>query len=327
MNQRWAVIGTGSISAVVVSDLQSCDGVDVVLVHSRTEFNAARFAGEHNIPAWTSDYQAVLDDAAIDAVYIATPIGTHFDLTRAALQAGKHVLVEKPMATSAADATELFATAHAHRRFLMEGMWMKFNPAFLRLREEIANGLIGTTSNVRAGFSVPFPQDGARRWDPTQGGGALLDQGIYPITLAHTILGAPTSVHAHGVTRADGLDLETHITLEFGGMNFAQLTTSMVQFSDCSAAVAGDKGWITLPAPFWATTDLEIHAGGAQHFYGNGNRIHLTQEGNGYVPMLRAVIAAIRDGLIEHPTHPAVDTIAVSATIDAVFAQIKPTHP
>lgn len=324
MSQRWAVVGTGSISGIVVPDLQSVAGVEVALVHSRDESNAARFAGEHAIAAWTADYEAVLSDDTIDAVYIATPIGTHFDLTRAALQAGKHVLVEKPIATTAAEATELFTIARAHDRFLMEGMWMKFNPAFQRLRDEIAAGLIGNPRNVRAGFAVPWPQDGARRWDPAQGGGALLDQGVYPITLAHTILGAPTSVHARGVTREDGLDLETHITLEFGGSEFAQLTTSMVQFSDCSAAVAGDKGWVTLPAPFWVTTDLQVHAGDPEYFHGNGNLIHLPQEGNGYVPMLRAVVTAIGDGLREHPTHTAADTIATSTTIDAIFAQIRP---
>lgn len=321
--QRWAAIGTGTISRSVIPDLQACAGVEVVLVHSRDALKAARFAEEFGIPASTDDYAAVLANESIDALYIATPIGTHHVLTREALLAGKHVLVEKPIAMTAEQAADLFAIAASEQRFLMEGMWTKFNPAFRRLIEEINDGLIGEPRNLRAGFSVPWPEDESARWDRSRGGGALLDQGIYPVTLAHAVFGRPEVITARGRVRSDGLDLEAHITLEFENGAFAHLTTGMTQFSDCSAAVAGEQGWVTMPAPFWATSDLEIHAGEAQYFYGAGNRIELGQEGNGYMPMLREVVNAITAGDVEHPFHTAADTIATLSTIDAIFAQLR----
>lgn len=321
--QRWAAIGTGTISRIVIPDLQALTSVEVVLVHSRDALKAARFAEDFGIPASTDDYAAVLADESIDAVYIATPIGTHHALTRQALLAGKHVLVEKPIAMSAEQAADLFALAASEQRFLMEGMWTKFNPAFRRLIEEIDNGLIGEPRSLRAGFSVPWPEDDSARWDPSRGGGALLDQGIYPVMLAHSVFGRPEAVTARGHVREDGLDLEAHITLEFKNGPFAHLTTGMTQFSDCSAAVAGEEGWITLPAPFWATTDLEIHAGEELFFAGAGNRIELGQEGNGYMPMLREVVHAVAAGQIEHPLHTAADTIDVLWVIDRIFAQLR----
>lgn len=321
--QRWAVVGTGAISRIVIPDLLSCEGARVVLVHSRDGQRAAQFAAEFDIPAWTDDFETLLADDTIDVVYIATPIGTHHSLASAALRAGKHVLVEKPLAMTAAEAADLFETAAIEDRFLMEAMWTKFNPAFQRMIHEVESGLIGEPRNVRAGFSVPWPEDSSNRWNLDSGGGALLDQGVYPIMIAHTLFGHPAEVHARGRVRADGLDLEAHITLEYDNGAFAQLTAGMTQFSDCSAAVAGTLGWITLPAPFWATTDLELHAGEPQFYFGAGNQLELGQDGNGYVPMLRSVIDAIASGNTQHPHHTAADTVAVLTTLDTIFAQLR----
>lgn len=320
--QRWAAVGTGMISRSLVPDLMSCDGAEVVVVHSRDGEKASRFAEEFGIPAATDDFAGMLGDDSIDAVYLATPIATHFEMTRDALRAGKHVLVEKPIATNASEAAELFEIAASERRFLMEAMWMKFNPAFRKLQEEIAEGTIGEPRNLRAGFSIPWPNEGGSRWQ-SPGGGALLDQGIYPVTLAHSIFGVPQLVVARGTVQPDGVDLAEQVTLEFGDGRFAHFTTGMVEFTDCSAAVAGMTGWITLPSPFWGTTNLEIHAGSIEAIFGNPNRVTIQREGHGYVPMLREVIDAISRGLLEHPRHSAADTLAVFRTIDAISDQLK----
>ena len=323
--QRWAAVGTGTISRSVVPDLQSCPGATVVTVHSRDGAKAAGFAKEFGIPAATSDYAALLADPEIDAIYLATPFATHHAMTRQALLAGKHVLVEKPIAMTAAQAAELFELAAERGRFLMEGMWMKFSPAFRRLHEEIAAGTIGEPRTLLGGFGIPFPDDGGSKWDVTRSGGALLDQGIDPLTLAHSIFGPPSSLAATGTVRPDGLDVSERITLEYSGGRSAQTTVSMAEFTDCSASVGGTGGWLTLPAPFWATTDLEIHAGSAQRIFGTPDVAAHPREGNGYVPMLRAVIDAIDGGLVEHPAHPAQDTVAVFEVMDAVLTQLRST--
>ena len=322
--QRWAAVGTGTISRSVVPDLQSCAGVEVVIVQSRDAQKAARFAQEFSIPASTSDYEAVLDDPSIDAIYLATPFATHHALTRAALLAGKHVLVEKPITMNAAETADLFMIAAEQGCFLMEAMWMKFSPVFIGMHEEIEKGTIGEPRNLRATFSLPFPaDDNSSKWDVARSGGALLDQGIYPVTLAHTIFGEPVGIHAAGTVREDGLDIAEHYTLEYADGRYAQCASSMAEFGELTASIGGPRGWFTLTSPFWATTDLQIHAGGAQQIFHTPDLLQYPREGSGYTPMLRAVIDAIAQGMTQHPTHSADATVAVFRTLDAIFAQIR----
>jgi predicted dehydrogenase len=321
---RWAVVGTGTISRSVVPGLQSCGGAQVALVQSRDPENAARFAEDFGIPESTGDYDAVLTDASIDAIYLATPFATHHRMTRAALLAGKHVLVEKPMTMNAAEASELFTLAAQRGVFLMEAMWMKFSPVFVRLFAEIEKGTIGEPRNLRATFSIPFPNDaGSSKWDVTRSGGALLDQGIYPITLAHALFGKPVGIQAAGTVRADGLDVAEHFTLLYSDGRYAQCASSMAEFGELTASVGGRRGWLTLSPPFWASTDLAIHAGGTRQIFRTPDLVEYPREGSGYVPMLRAVIHAIAQGRTEHPVHTADDTLAVLGTIDEIFAQIR----
>ncbi|SKA80316.1 Predicted dehydrogenase [Agreia bicolorata] len=322
--QRWAAIGTGTISRSVVPDLQACDGVDVTVVHSRDASKAARFADDFGIARSTDDYAGLLADDNIDVVYLATPFATHHRMAREALEAGKHVLVEKPITMTSADAAELFDIAAAHNVFLMEAMWMKFSPVFLRLHEEIADGCIGQPRNLRASFGIPFPSDGnSSKWDVARSGGALLDQGIYPITLAHSVFGVPVGVTASGTIREDGLDVAEHFTLEFSDGRFAQCSSSLAEFTELTASVGGETGWLTLTSPFWATTDLEVHARTPLQIFRVPELIEYPREGSGYQPMLRAVRDAIGNGLTEHPAHTAADTIAVMRTIDDIFALLR----
>jgi len=322
--QRWAAIGTGTISRSVVPDLQACEGVEVCVVHSRDADKATRFAEEFGIDRSTDDYAALLADASVQVIYLATPFATHHRMAREALEAGKHVLVEKPITMTSADAADLFDVAAAHGVFLMEAMWMKFSPVFLRLKKEIADGAIGQPRNVRASFGIPFPSDGdSSKWDVSRSGGALLDQGIYPITLAHSVFGEPIAVTASGTVRGDGLDVAEHFTLEFSDGRFAQCSSSMGEFSELTASVGGEAGWLTLTPPFWATTDLEVHARSAHQIFRAPELIEFPPEGNGYRPMLRAARDAIGAGLMEHPAHTAADTIAVMRTIDQVFARLR----
>ena len=322
--QRWAAVGTGTISRSVIPDLQACDGVEVVMVHSRDAKKAAQFAADFEIHRSTDDYAGLLTDDTIDVIYLATPFATHHRMARAALEAGKHVLVEKPIAMTSADAADLFDVAAEHGVFLMEAMWMKFSPVFLRLTQEIADGTIGQPRNLRASFGIPFPSDGnSSKWDVSRSGGALLDQGIYPITLAHSVFGEPIGVTASGTVREDGLDVAEHFTLEFSEGRFAQCSSSMAEFTELTASIGGEAGWLTLTPPFWATTDLEVHARSVEQIFRVPELIEHPREGNGYRPMLRDVRDAIRTGLTEHPAHNATDTISVMRTIDQVFAHLS----
>lgn len=320
--QRWAVIGCGSISRTVGADLLATPGVEVAVAYGRDAARAAAFAAELGIAASTDDYEAVLADPTIDAVYIATPFATHHDLAARALRAGKHALVEKPIALDASQAADLFRIAREEGRFLAEAMWMKWNPAFRRLHQELAAGRIGEARSLRAHFALPFPPGNGSRLDPARSGSTLLDQGIYPVTLAHSVFGMPESVHARGVVADNGVDLAEHFTLDFPGGRFAQCASGMTEFTDPSAAVCGTRGWLTLPPMFWATTSLEIHADDFETLFTTPERVDLPKEGNGYRPMLREVVADIAAGRLESGVHPAQDTLEVFVILDQIRAQL-----
>ncbi|MFF1883074.1 Gfo/Idh/MocA family protein [Pseudarthrobacter sp. NPDC058196] len=319
---RWAIAGAGSISRSVVPDLQLIPGNHVEVVFSRDGAKAARFAHEFDLARWTEDYTSLVRDPLVDVLYLATPFATHAAMAREALMAGKHVIIEKPMAMNTDEVEELFTLAENRGLFLMEAMWMKFNPAFQHLFELLNSGVVGKPSSLRAGFGFPLIPDGGSRWDPARSGGTLLDQGIYPVTLAHTIFGEPTNIHARGRLRADGLDYAEHFTLGFEDGRFAQGASSMTEFVDPSASISGTLGWITIPGMFWTSTTLLIHAGSWAKMF-TPEPVEHDREGNGYVPMLRAAGEAIRSGASQHPIHPASDTIAVFRTLDAVSKQVK----
>ena len=250
----------------------------------------------------------------------------HHIMSREALLAAKHVLVEKPMVMNAAEVADLFGLAAAQGVFLMEAMWMKFTPGFRRLREEIARGRIGEVRSVRATFGASFPEGGSR-WDLAASGGALLDQGIYPITLAHALLGSPESITARGTTRADGLDLSEHFTFEYPDGRFAQGASSMVEFLDLAASVNGTLGWIDIPPYFWGVRRLEIHTGATQESFERPEVVEFDEPGNGYVPMLREVIRAINTGMLEHPEHDANATVEVFTLLDEIMSQVRQQVP
>jgi predicted dehydrogenase len=319
---RWLVVGAGAISHKVVPDLAQLDGVEVAAVHSRDAAKAAAFAAQHGIPRSSDDRDALLDDPTIDAVYIATPFATHHAVVHRGLVAGKHVLVEKPMARSRAEVDDLFRTAGERGLFVMEAMWTAFNPAFRLLLELLASGRIGRPRSMRAGFGFPLPDDGGSRWDADRSGSVLLDQGINAVMLAHSFFGDPVEVWAGGHVRPDGVDLAEHVTLEFAAGEVAQFAASQTEFVDPSASISGTRGWITVPGMFWSSTTLRLHADSWDRMFGDPEVIELPREGNGYVPMLRAVSDAIRAGSTQHLWHDAARTSAVFTTLDRIRADL-----
>lgn len=317
---RWGIVGTGAISHQIAADLGLVREVETAAVTSRRAASADEFADQYAIPLRFDDYSAMLD-ADLDAVYIATPHVTHFAYVREALLRGRNVLCEKPLGLSAKEVVELASIARGSGAFLMEAMWMKFNPLYRQLREVVATGAIGEVRSVRASFGAPFPRDGSSRWKA--GGSALLDQGIYPVTLAHLLLGEPARISASGVVRGDGVDLTENFTLHYPDGRFAQGASSMVEFLDMSASISGTTGWITIDTGFWYASRFTVHRFTAE---GADSETHETErEGDGYVPMLREVSDAIRGRNLEHAWHTLEDTASVFRTLDEIRSQISAT--
>lgn len=313
---RWGIVGTGGISHQMTEAFTPVEGSTVVAVCSRALDAAGVFADAHSIPHRFDSFERMLE--VVDAVYIATPHITHVDYASRAIAAGKHVLCEKPMAMNAADARELARRARDAGVFLMEGMWMKFSPLHRRLASLIEEGVIGEARSVRAAFGAAFPRDESSRWKP--GGSTLLDQGIYPVTLAHSILGMPARVVASGSARADGVDLHTHFALEYPDGRFAHGAASQVDWLDPTAAIGGTEGWITIDRGFWFANRMTVHHPGER---GQSDDEVLEFEREGYVPMLRAVTGSIAAGEVEHPLHTSAHVDAIYRIMDEIRGQLS----
>ncbi|MGO4681265.1 Gfo/Idh/MocA family protein [Microbacterium sp. 2MCAF23] len=224
---------------------------------------------------------------------------------------------------NAGEVRELARIAQESDVFLMEAMWMKFNPLFVRLQELLDAGAIGHVRSLRASFGAPFPEDGSSRWQP--GGSALLDQGIYPVTLSHMLFGKPDSISAAGLVREDGVDLRNNFTLNHDAGAFTQGAASMLEFLDMSATIAGTRGWITIGSGFWYASQLTVHG---YNLEGETvEPVKVDREGYGYTPMLRAVTDAIRRGAREHPSHTLQTTADIFDTLDAIRSSLSSTRP
>jgi predicted dehydrogenase len=196
-------------------------------------------------------------------VYVATPHTGHAEVVEAALAAGKPVLCEKPLTASLAETERLVALARSTGTFLMEAMWMRFNPLVQRLAAVAGSGELGELRSLRAAFGFAADPDPAGRlWDPALGGGALLDLGIYPVSLARLLLGTPTELTVAGSLGSTGVDAESTLALGFPGGARALLDCSLLADLPGTALLVGSAGWAELSRPFHAPTRLVLQTGG-----------------------------------------------------------------
>ena len=314
---RFGMIGAGWMGNAIAPDFALCEGVELAALGSRDLDAGRAFAAQRGIPR-VETVDDLLHDDDIDVIYIATPHHNHFELGMAAVEAGKHLLVEKAFATSAADAAELVAAARGRGTFLMEAMWMRFNPSVLRVLDLVHSGAIGTPRTLIASFGFPVPSDGGRLWDRNRAGGSLLDQGVYPLSLAQLLFGEPQTVSATGSRQGydgtdAGVDTELAAVLGYPGGEQAILASSIRSMLPLGASIGGSEGLVELAEAFWSDTTYTLRRPD-----GSRETVVTDREGNGYVPMLRAVAEAVRAGWIEHPLSPTGATVALMTTVDRV---------
>ena len=190
---RWGILGAGSIAHKFAQGLASAPDAKLVAIGSRSQDKAHAFGEEYAIPNRHGSYEALAGDPNVDIVYVATPHPMHKPDTLLCLQAGKAVLCEKPFSINAADSLDMIAEARKRKQFLMEAMWTRCFPAMRSLKSVIAEGVIGEPRLLQAdfGFRANFNPDG-RLFNPALGGGALLDVGVYTISLSSMIFGTPS---------------------------------------------------------------------------------------------------------------------------------------
>jgi predicted dehydrogenase len=320
---RFGVVGTGGIASSFTTDLQLLDDAVVSAVGSRSQASADRFGDAHGIARRHASYADLVDDPEVDVVYVATPHPGHHDAAMLAVAAGKAVLVEKPFTMDALAAAEVVEAARRQGVFAMEAMWTRFNPQMVRIRELLAAGTLGEVVTVSADHGQWFEADAEHRvFAPALGGGALLDLGIYPVSLASMVLGSPDVVTARSSKAFTGVDAQTSVILDYVGGAQSVLTTTLLARSQNRATIVGTQARVEVDAVWYQPSSLTVISRDEEVL----ERFDEPRTGNGLRHQVAEVVRCLRAGETESPVLPLDETLSIMRTMDEIRRQIGLTY-
>ncbi len=320
---RWGIIGTGNIANSFANGLSFiADGV-LMGVGSRRQESAESFGKQFGVPKRYGSYEALVNDPEIDAIYISTPHTYHMENTLLCLEAGKAVLCEKPFAINTQQSEIMIQKARQKNIFLMEAMWTRFIPATIKVRELIADDVIGDVRFVQAdfGFRADFDPK-SRLFDPELGGGTLLDIGIYPVSFAIMLLGLPDHVSSEAHLGKTGIDEQNGITFRYNGGQLAVLSSTLQANTPWEALIVGTKGKIKMHRPFWCCERLTLSVEGK-----DDEVIDIPVDGSGYRYEATEVMNCIRTGKTESDIMPLDETLAIMKALDNLRADWGLKYP
>ncbi|KAF2341554.1 Gfo/Idh/MocA family protein [Flavobacterium tistrianum] len=255
---KWGIVGLGNIATQFASDLLLIENAELTAVASRDFTKAEEFGGKFNALRMYNSYDLLFEDSEVEIVYIATPHNSHAELSIKALEKGKHVLCEKPMALSYQDAQRMIGASKKNNVFFMEAVWTRFIPSIQNLLQKIGNGIIGEVNYIKADFAFHGSEtENKRLFDKELGGGALFDIGVYPLFLSYILLGKPKEILAKAIKHKNDVDLQTSMVLQYETAQSA-LHASIVSESDMKAIISGTKGRIELNAPWYVADGYSL---------------------------------------------------------------------
>jgi len=256
---RWGIIATGHIARKFAGAVALGGAGEVVAVGSREQAKADVFGGEFDIPRRHGSYEALVADADVQAVYVATPHPMHEANTLLALRAGKPVLCEKPFAVNAAQARRMVAAAREADLFLMEAMWTRYLPPIREAKRLVDSGAIGEPRMIMADFGFRAGWDPARRTlNPDLAGGGLLDVGIYPLSLAGMFFGPARAVAAQAHIGETSVDEQAGMVVKYDAGRLALLATGVRTETPMEGWILGTEGKIHLHHQWWRGSPLTL---------------------------------------------------------------------
>lgn len=315
---KWGIIGLGNIAHQFAKDLMLVEDAELVAVASRNLNKAAAFAKTYDCKKAYDSYDAIMNDAEVDILYIATPHNSHAALTIKALQHNKHVLCEKPIALNYEDALQMIKASKESNQFFMEAFWTRFNPSFREAFSKIKNGAIGEVKYVNADFAFTAEQlggDGNRKTDITLGGGALLDIGVYPLFLSYMLLGIPAEILAKSIFHKTGADLQTSMILQYDNSQ-AILHCSFVSKSNMTATINGTLGTINLNALWHEAQSYTLTVNNEEEEF------PLPTKGKGFTYEIEECHQCIKENRIESELWSHQNSLELIKMVDEVRNQI-----
>jgi predicted dehydrogenase len=320
---RWGIVGTGKIAKAFATGLTVLPEAELVAVGSRTAKSANEFAEIFGVPHRHASYESLANAPNIDVIYVATPNTLHKENSLLCLQAGKAVLCEKPFTINAAEAEAVIQLARAKELFLMEAMWTRFIPLVGKVRQLLADRAIGDLQMLVAdlGFWADF--DPLHRvFNPQLGGGALLDLGVYSISLAWMIFGSPSRITSMAQLGETGVDEQAAIILGYDEGQLAILYTSIRTDTPAEAILMGTKGQIRIHPPMFRPTKLTLSLTGQED-----SLIEMPLEGNGYNYQAAEVMRCLQMGKLESDIMPLDETLAIMKAMDQIRDQWELKYP
>ena len=320
---RWGILGTGGIANSFAKDLKAT-GHQVTAVGSRTSQAAEQFAAQHGISRAHASYEALVNDDQVDVVYVSTPHPFHLSNALLALEAGKHVLVEKPLTINASEARELEAVATRKGLVALEAMWTRWLPHMVRIREILASGALGELRALLADHTQKLPDDPAHRINaPELGGGALLDLGIYPISFAWQLFGKPISIVATSTPTSTGVDRATTVILGYDKGRTAITHCSSGERGPNTAVIIGSEGRLEIDPIWYAATSFTL--------YSNSNevteRFEYPLKTRGMEFQADELERLVNIGQLSGTILPVAESVAIMETLDEVRRQIGLKYP
>jgi predicted dehydrogenase len=246
---RWGIMGPGWIAERFTESVQAHSRQVIAAVGSRSLSRSKEFAEKFGVPAAYGSYEELASAPDVDIVYVTTPHNFHHSAALLALEAGKHVLVEKPIGLNAEQARDIAARARSAGVFATEAMWTFFLPKFDIIRQILEAGTLGTVTTVVAEYGEHFNRT-HRIFDPALAGGPLLDLGTYPLALITELLGAPERMHVLGQPHESGVHAQLSAIMGFAGGSQAVMNTQLHNFTPTAATIVGSQATLTIDGPF-----------------------------------------------------------------------------
>ncbi|KQZ08829.1 Gfo/Idh/MocA family oxidoreductase [Agromyces fucosus] len=320
---RWGILATGGIAHAFANDLK-LNGFTVQAVGSRSQESADAFAAEFGIPNAHGSYEALAADPEVDVIYVSTPHPMHAAGATLALEAGKHVLVEKAFTVNAAEARALAELAASKGLLVLEAMWTRYLPHMARIREIIAEGVLGDLRTLIADHTQLLSDDPAHRINALElGGGALLDLGIYPVSFAWDLFGAPDTIHASATFRPTGADAQIAVVFGYEGGRMAVTHSASDAQGANTAVVLGTEARIEIDHVWYTPTTFRVVA--ADGTVLEEYRSEVT--GRGMHFQAEAVERLVAAGTLTGDLLPIDETVAIMATLDEIRRQIGLAYP
>ncbi len=314
---RWGILGTGMIAHKFAEGLRVLPDAVLTAVGSRSQAAANRFGDAFDVPHRHATYQDLASDPEVDVIYVSSPHPMHKEDTLLCLEAGKAVLCEKPFTMNSQESEAVIRAARERGLFLMEAMWTRYLPAVVRARQLLAEGVIGEVRMVQADFGFRAEVDPKHRLlNPDLGGGALLDVGIYTVSLASMVFGQqPAEINSQVYLGSTGVDELSGTIFRYPAGQIAVLSSSLQINTPHDAVIIGTKGSIRIHPSFWCTDGMTLTLDGQPE-----QVMNLPRVSNGYNYEAAEVMACLRAGKRESEVMPLDETLAIMQTLDRIRA-------